>query len=97
MPELVVEQHHLARLDRQGDGTTALDTGHVLVAGGYNASAEVHDPETGIWRGAGAAPHAYREASATRLLDGRVLVTGGTDSVGARLSSAEVFDVASGT
>src|SRR5207249_2028280 len=56
--------------------------------------AEVWDPGTGLWSGAGSLTTARSYHSATLLPDGRVLVAGGYD--GGPLSSAEVWDPATG-
>jgi Ca2+-binding RTX toxin-like protein len=86
-----------------------LPDGRVLVAGGhyydggghYLSSAEVFDPATGTFSSAGiGSMSAPRErAVAAPLPDGRVLVAGGHyyDGGGHYLSSAEVFDPATGT
>lgn len=94
----VGREYHVAAL---------LATGNVLVAGGYDytghhgtlASAEVYNPQTGTWTLTGSLHTARKYATATRLADGRVLVTGGYTYVlifGRTLSSAEVYDPATG-
>jgi hypothetical protein len=63
-----------------------LADGSVLVAGGFDvpgtgkplSSAEIYDPATGAWRDAGSMDFARTQFTATRLQDGRVLVTGGS-------------------
>ncbi len=82
---------------RASFGSTLLTDGTVLAVGGVGpsgglTSAERFDPSRGTWT---AIPsmlyeHGY-EAAATRLLDGRVLVTGGGDPV------AELYDLATGS
>jgi Ca2+-binding RTX toxin-like protein len=89
-----------------------LPGGRVLVAGGSNfdgiahtrliASAEVFDPATGTFSpaGIGSLSVARDGAAAAPLPDGRVLVVGGCCSSplgGQLLSSAEVFDAATGS
>lgn len=76
---------------RGGHTATLLDNGQVLVSGGFGsdlgvtcgevlASAELFDPSTGTWSAAMTMPqHRYRHV-ATPLVDGSVLITGGTDS-----------------
>jgi hypothetical protein len=95
---------------RGGHSATLLQDGRVLVAGGaggYTAdlraellsSAELYDPVTGIWTPAAPMNTARGWHSATRLLDGRVLVAGGigTSYPGSRfadIASAELYDPA---
>ncbi len=84
---------------------TLLPSGKVLVAAGDNAdgsssSAEFYDPATGSWSSTGSLGKARYWHTATLLPSGKVLVAGGFyDSVsdGRTLSSAELFDPASGT
>jgi hypothetical protein len=84
---------------------TYLPDGRVLVAGGVDinsktlASAEIYDPTTGKWSATGSMTTPRGSPRAVRLADGRVLVLGGelmTESGGVPLSSAEIFDPASG-
>ncbi len=95
---------HVPRLQHTA---TLLDDGRVLVTGGgtskndraSTASAEIYDPKTRAWTRTGsmAVPRSYH--TATRLEDGRVLVTGGSStSVGAGTvrASAEIFDPGTG-
>ena len=83
---------------------TLLTDGRVLVAGGFQcsgvcspvptvASAELYNPITGSWSPTGSMTVAREFHTATRLLDGRVLVAGG-DSSG---TSAELYDPTTGT
>lgn len=69
---------------------TLLPSGQVLVAAGASgtdsigfgpavASAELYDPSTGTWQGAGSLAAARHRHSATLLLNGQVLVAGGDD------------------
>ena len=84
-----------------------LDNGKALIAGGSNvdasgndlASAELYDPAVGTWSFTGSLNTPRRNATMTKLLDGRVLVTGGArGSGGGRfLSSAEIYDPEAGT
>jgi hypothetical protein len=78
----------------------------VLVAGGYNGSAtltsaELFDPSTGTFTYTGSLATARRFHPATRLPDGRVLVTGGHQftpgSPSAFTASAEIYNPASGS
>ncbi|WNG60012.1 hypothetical protein F0U59_38825 [Archangium gephyra] len=56
---------------------------------------EVYDPETGLWSSTSAMSVARRSHTATRLLDGKVLVVGG--NAPAARSSAELYDPEKGT
>ncbi|MBC7843919.1 MAG: Ig-like domain-containing protein [Gemmatimonadaceae bacterium] len=83
-----------------------LPSGKVLVTGGYSsetgtrlASAELYDPVTESWSATGGMTEARDIPSAAILADGRVLIVGGSGS-GSNLhalSSAELYDPASGT
>jgi WD40 repeat protein len=87
---------------------TLLPDGQVLVAGGTSAagtfalsSAELYNPATGTWSVTGSM-HQGRSglnsagASATLLPDGQVLIAGGEDANFNPLSSAELYDPATG-
>ena len=87
---------------------TLLPNGKVLVAGGIAGffdvgSAELYDPASGTWTPTGSLNHARRSHTATLLPDGKVLVAGGffdmpgTILGGNAISSAELYDPASGT
>jgi N-acetylneuraminic acid mutarotase len=93
-----------------GYSATLLADGKVLVAGGQesgshqaSASAELYDPQSGVWSAIQGMLARRTGHTATLLRDGRVLVTGdrGEDlSAGGleeRLRSAELYDPASGT
>jgi hypothetical protein len=87
---------------------TLLADGRVLVAGGgvdvngtwiTRTSVDIFDPKTLQWTKAKPMHGARRAHTATRLLDGRVLVAGGTnggaangDEAGNQLDSAEIYD-----
>lgn len=79
---------------------TLLADGEVLIAGGgsMHASAtrlaEIYNPATDKFRpaGSGLMSTARTHHTATLLKDGRVLVAGGLNRMGAALSSAELFD-----
>jgi WD40 repeat protein len=87
---------------------TLLPDGQVLVAGGSGgssnalASAELYNPAAGTWSVTGSM-HQGRSglngqgASATLLPDGQVLVAGGEDANFNLLSSAELYNPATGT
>jgi hypothetical protein len=90
-----------------------LHDGRVLVVGGYSwdfaaghlplASAELYDPASGIFSPTGSMGTARAYFAAVELKDGRVLVAGGQECTYAALavcddlSSAELYDPASGT
>ncbi|SCK48373.1 N-acetylneuraminic acid mutarotase [Variovorax sp. HW608] len=82
---------------RSQHGAALLQSGKVLVAGGYDgqaalASAEGFDPAAGTWSKAGALAHARYAHTVTGLGNGNVMATGGTDRK--PLASAELFDPA---
>jgi PKD repeat protein len=87
---------------RSGAAAALLPNGHVLLAGGQDAtntvlsSAEIWNPATNLWTPASAMATARTSFSATRLADGRILVTGGINSTG-KQGSAELFDPATQT
>jgi S-formylglutathione hydrolase FrmB len=94
---------------RPGSGTTgSMTTAHVfhastlladsrvLVAGGFDTSAELYDPTGGSFSTTGPMSAARAFETATLLADGNVLVTGGLGSSSV-LASAELFDPSTGT
>jgi PKD repeat protein len=94
-------------IGRWGHTATLLANGKVLVAGGYGpigtgndvlASAEVYDPDTGIWSATGSMTDTRYTHTATLLGSGKVLVAGGIDSSLTNLvvASAELYDPATG-
>ena len=81
-----------------GVNSALLEDGRVLVAGmagddthPVSAQAVIYDPQSGKTGEAGELTATRGGAAVTRLLDGRVLITGGYDGPTA-LASAEVFD-----
>ncbi len=96
---------------RTNHTATQLLNGRVLVAGGigvetaefvtnFLASAELYDPTTGQWTATGSMADMRVGHAAVLLPDGRVLVVGGgssSDGDGGPLSSAELYDPATGT
>jgi hypothetical protein len=80
-----------------------LNTGRVLVAGGYNptmlSSAELYSPETGTWSAAGNLSVARWGHTLTVLPSGRVLAVGGTTDTGGALESkaVDIYDPATNT
>ena len=98
-------------IPRAGATATLLPDGQVLVAGGTSvtgtialSSAEPYNPATGTWSVTGSMHHgrtgccldAGAEPSATLLPDGQVLVAGGEDANFNLLSSAELYNPATG-
>ncbi|MFP2903847.1 kelch repeat-containing protein, partial [Pyxidicoccus sp. 3LFB2] len=94
---------------RSAHTATLLSDGRVLVVGGYAmppppatpsyiplTSAELYDPATNTWSATGSLAEGRYNHEATRLPDGRVLVTGGRSSPDP-VASAEVYDPATGT
>ena len=89
---------------RSGHTATLLQSGKVLVAGGFGDSsfvsdAELYDPQSGTWSPAGRLPIPRWLHSATRLQDGIVLVAGGSDDPDyiSPMSSVEIYDPVAGS
>jgi hypothetical protein len=86
---------------------TLLTNGKLLIVGGYGelgnglsgglASAELYDPGTNTWSSAGNMAVGRYSHTATRLLDGQVLVTGGADNITGPLASVELYNPATNT
>ena len=91
---------------RDGAVAALLLDGRVLIVGGNGgggddtdmASAELFDPKTNTFSATGSMYQKHgRQATATLLLDGRVLVVGGADQTGMQISSdAALYDPATG-
>jgi uncharacterized delta-60 repeat protein len=88
---------------------TPLRDGKVLVVGGtsnavrslftgrsFLRSAEIYDPQTGMWSRTGDLSSARGYHTATLLPDGKVLVAGGIGQNGVLLRTAEVYDPETG-
>lgn len=89
---------------RSGHTAVPLASGKVLAAGGAStalgglplASAELYDPDTNTWSQTGAMSAARTGHTATPLGSGKLLVAGGTGTLGVS-ASAELYDEATGT
>jgi hypothetical protein len=78
---------------------TVLVVGGTASAGGVDGSiglAELYDPVAGAFTSTGNLRIGRRGHQATRLADGRVLITGGLDETGASVTEAELYDPADG-
>lgn len=82
---------------RERHCATLLADGRVLVAGGsIDVAAELYDPKTGRFSRSGSLAAGFRsETTATRLLNGKVLLVGGFAD-GAPTDIAELFDQRTG-
>ena len=85
--------------------TTVLDSGNVLVVGGFDTAVggvnvlnttELYTPVSGVWIAAANLVNPRYGHTATLLPNGKVLVAGGASSSVTRLTSAELFDPATG-
>ena len=98
------------RQPRAGCTATRLSDGRVLLAGGWyevspgtlnvTNSAEIFTPGTATFTDTGSMAHPRVDHAALALPDGRVLVTGGSELLGATLSdhaAAEVYSPTTGT
>lgn len=89
---------------RQGHTATLLPKGQVLITGGSQnvgfrselASAEIYDPQSGIFRATGSMNTPREGHTATLLRDGRVLIAGGSPNGVNTTDSAEIYDPARG-
>src|ERR1035438_2444066 len=69
----------------------------LLVYGVFASQAVSQAPASNTWTVAGHLAQARSGAAAVLLADGRVLITGGTDSTGIPQATAEVYDPVAGT
>ncbi|HYO54947.1 Kelch repeat-containing protein, partial [Archangium sp.] len=83
-------------LPRLQHTATRLDNGKVLVAGGFNTTAELYDSTTGTWSATGNTITSHRGHTATKLKDSRVLITGGGQCSFSNIT-AELYTPATGT
>jgi hypothetical protein len=97
--------------ERCDHSATLLQNGKVLIAGGYNiggngglpvlTSAELYDPGTGTFSATGSLGGARSGHSATLLVNGKVLIAGGTSTNDGfayfTIASAELYDPVAGT
>jgi Abnormal spindle-like microcephaly-assoc'd, ASPM-SPD-2-Hydin len=74
---------------REDHAALLLADGRVLIVGGSNKTAEIYDPSTRNWSGAGSLTQSRAGFSATLLKDGTVLVSGGSRADGGVLASSE--------
>lgn len=83
--------------------SSALPNGKVLIVGGNNgtylSSAEIYDPATGSFSPTGSLTNVRSYHTASVLTNGKVLIVGGlqNDAGNASLSSAEIYDPATGS
>jgi len=90
---------------RAGHTATLLPNGQVLVVGGQHtltpdavlATAEAYNPQTGLWRAAGAMIRERVNHTATLLPNGTVLVVGGEDSSGTNSNEIEIYSARTNT
>jgi hypothetical protein len=86
---------------RDGQTTTVLLNGKVLVAGGWNgstllATAELYNPATGTWTNTGSFTTARAGHQATLLRNGKVLLSGGQNG-STSISTCYLYDPGTGT
>lgn len=84
---------------------TLLNNGKVLIVGGYtsggnlipnNQTAEIYDPSTGMFTATGGLSISRYSHTATLLLNGKVLITGGYNGSNV-LTTSELYDPSSGS
>jgi hypothetical protein len=82
--------------------SSLLDTGRVLVTGGYNSagaltSAEVYSASTGVWSSTGSMASKRYLHQQVLLATGKVLVAGGLDYASPYVASSEEYDPITGS
>lgn len=93
---------------RESHTATLLASGEVLITGGHrgrrpsvtiHSSAEIYDPAAGTFTAAGNMTRVRHKHEATLLMDGRVLIAGGSDERDGRgaYTSAEIYNPVTGT
>jgi hypothetical protein len=94
---------HNMNVARSNHTATVIAGGKVLLAGGFNgsadvASAETYDPATDTFTATTGSMSAVRAFhTATLLNNGKVLITGSDNPTGPTLATAEVFDPGAGS
>jgi len=94
--------HHYHTATLLQDGTVLIAAGQFYYPEGPQsiATAEIYDPDTGLFSMTGSLDLDRSQPTATLLSDGRVLVVGGTQTTtpgfGIMLSSAEIYDPSTG-
>ncbi|MEP7271618.1 MAG: kelch repeat-containing protein, partial [Acidobacteriota bacterium] len=91
---------HVSRVGHSATFVATESGGYVLVVGGESASgeptasttAEMYDPVAGQWLDVPSPAFAHIDHSATILADGRILISGGRNELGAVTSNVEIFD-----
>lgn len=94
-----------AAFNRSRPSAVTLADGRVLVTGGRGGKgggeirieAELYDPASGTFSPTGSLTVPRYVASVVRLVDGRVLLAGGSNRDDGTLASAEIYDPATGT
>lgn len=72
--------------------TSGPDKGKVLVVGGGNSSSEIYDPASNQWSSGGGISGQRSYHTATLLPNGKVLISGGSDSSGKTTNTALLYD-----
>lgn len=88
--------------NRFGPNVAPLPNGNILVAGGYDgssrlASAWVFNPANGSFTTTGSMNSPRQQSATQPLPNGQILVAGGLNNSFTRLSSAEIYDPATGS
>ena len=84
-------------IGRENHTATLLDNGKVLVAGGFDNTAELYDPVAKTFSNTGGLSTARQFASANLLPNGQVLVAGGLAGGTTGIGTAELYDPAAQT